>query len=455
VGELAVRPFRPVNPLLGGGYAFAFHSPYAVALGLVARVTGAQAVDVLVVQGLVNLALVAAALYAFVATWVRRPAAAFYALLFVLFLWGRDPWRFSGFFHLRSLAYVLPYPSTFAAAVALGTLAAFARLAERPRAWVPVVSAAGTLLFAVHPVTAIFLWVGLFAWSLGARRTRTHWLLLAAAAAASFGLALAWPLVPMRELWFGELARVHEGNDSMYDGPLARIAPALLALPVLVLRLRRDRRDPLATATVLLGLLVFYGGAAGAWTYGRLIAPAVLLLHVALADALAGALQRLDGRPLLRRAIPAAVAALLLAGSWTAVGDVVREARSPGDRRWLRFLGEHVGREDVVMTDRDTCWYVPAFAGRVVAYPMQLPFVPDHLERLGAVSRFFEPGLAEEERRALLARYRVRFILLPRHHFPDRPELRAELQALGATVYAGEEYDLLRVADDYSKQVSR
>ena len=445
VGELAVRPFHPVNPLLGGGYAFAFHSPYLVALGLVARITGAQPVDVLVAQGLVNLALLAAALYAFVATWVRRPPAAFYALLFLLLLWGRDPWSFSGFFHLRSLAYVLPYPSTFAAAVALGTLAAFARLADAPKAWVPLVVAVGALLFAVHPVTALFLWVGLFAWSLGAPRSRVHWMLFAAAAAAGFGLALAWPLVPMRELWFGQLARVHEGNDSMYDGPLARIAPALLGLPVLVLRLRRDRRDPLAIATLLLGLLVVYGGITGAWTYGRLIAPAVILLQVALAGALADAERRLEGRPLLRLALPAVLAALLLAGSWTALGAVVREARNPGDRLWLRFLAQRVGRDDVVMTDRDTCWYVPAFAGRVVAYPMQLPFVPDHAERLEAVGRFFEPGATESERRALLARYRVAYVLVPKHHFPDRPELRAELQALGPTVYSDVEYDLVDV----------
>jgi alpha-1,6-mannosyltransferase len=51
VGELAARPLDPVNPLLGGGYAFAFHSPYMLALGLVARVTAAEPVDVLVGQG--------------------------------------------------------------------------------------------------------------------------------------------------------------------------------------------------------------------------------------------------------------------------------------------------------------------------------------------------------------------------------------------------------------------
>lgn len=446
VGELAARPFGPSNPLFGGAVPFAFTSPYAVALGLAARLTGAHPVDLVAFQALVNLLLLACALYAFVATWTRRPAAAAYALLFVLFLWGHDPWSFSGVFHLRSLAYVLPYPSTFSAAVAFGTLAAFTRTAGRPRLWLPLVTAAGALLFAVHPVTAMFLFVGLGAWSLGARRPLVHWLLLAGAAAAAFGLALAWPLVPQRELWFGQLAQVHDGNDSMYDGPLVRIAPALLGVPVLLVRLRRDRRDPLAAATAGLAALVVYGGVSQAWTYGRLLAPAVMLLHVALADALAAGEERLAARPAWRAALASGVVALLVAGSWTAVREIVREARHPGDRRWLSFVEAHVGRDDVVLTDADTCWYVPAFAGRVVAYPMRLPFVPDHHERLRAVARFFEPDAGEDERRALLARYRVRFVLLPKHHFPERPDLPEAVAALGVTVHTGPEYDLVRVA---------
>ncbi|MET0555664.1 MAG: hypothetical protein ABW221_21680 [Vicinamibacteria bacterium] len=401
----------------------------------------------LVAQGLVNLVVLGGALYAFVATWTKRPAAAFYALLFTLFLWGRDPWSFSGFFHLRSLSYVLPYPSTFAAAVALATLAAFARLADRPRVWLPLVVAAGALSFAVHPVTAMFLFVGLAAWSLGARRPAAHWLLLGLAGAASFGLALAWPLVPQRALWFGQLAQVHGGNDSMYDGPLARVAPALLGVPVLLLRLRRDLRDPLAVATVALAALVVYGGVSHAWTYGRLLAPAVLLLQVALADAVAAAEARIVRLPVWRAAAATAVVTLFVASSWTTVRAIVREARHAGDRRWLSFLAAEVGRDDVVMTDADTCWYVPAFAGRVVAYPMHLPFVPDHADRLLAVARFFEPGVADTERRALLARYRVRFVLLPKHHFPERPDLPPAIGALGVTVHTGPEYDLVRVAD--------
>lgn len=452
-GEMAARPLHPANPLYGGAAPFAFLSPYAVLLGLVTRVARAHPVDALVAAGLANLALLAAALYAFVAAWTRHAASAAWALAFLLFLWGRDPWSFSGFFHLRSLAYVLPYPSTFAAAAALGTLAAFPRLSDRPRAFVPLVAVAVALVFAVHPVTGMFLAVGLAAWSFGARRPLPHWLLLGAACAAGFLLALAWPLVPMRELWFGQLAQVHGGNDSMYDGPLARVAPALLGVPALALRLRRDRRDPLAVATLLLLLLVAYGGFAHAWTYGRLLAPAVLLLQVALADAVTAFEARL--RPPVRALAVTAVAALLVAGSWRAVAEIAYEARHPGDRLWLSFLAEHVGRDDVVMTDAETCWYVPAFAGRVVAYPMHLPFVPDHDARLADVGRFFAEDASGDERRALLARYGARFVLVPKHHYPDRPALPEELASLGTTVHAGAEYELVRVADGPGGRASR
>jgi hypothetical protein len=447
LAELAVHPLHPRNPLFGNGYAFAFLSPYTQALGLVSRVTGLRPADVLVGQGLVNVTLLSAALYAFVAAWLRRPRAAFYALLFLLFLWGRDPWRFSGFFHLDSLAYVMSYPSTFAAALALGTLAAFPRVVGSPRAWLALVVPLATLVWIVHPITGVFLWAGLFAFSLSAPRSRGHWLALVVAAAATFGLALAWPLVPMRELWFGQLARVHEGNDTMYSEPLARIAPALLGVPWLLVRLRRDRRDPLALLALALGALVVYGGVSGQWSYGRLVSHLVLVLQVALADAMVSAEDRLARVPrgrLLAGLVAPVAAGLLIAASWPAVRGVLAVSR-PGQRDWLDFLRSHVGRYDVVLTDLDTCWYVPAFHGKVVAYPMQLPFVPDHAERVQAVKRFFEPEATRAERLAILERYGVAFVLLPRHHLADQPQVVAAVQELGTPIFVDPEYDLLRV----------
>src|SRR5262245_58425945 len=90
VAEVAASPLHPRNPVFGNEYPFSLLSPYLWALGLAARFSGRAPAEILFAQGLVNLLLLLAALYAFTATWARRSAAP-YSLLLVLFLWGRDP----------------------------------------------------------------------------------------------------------------------------------------------------------------------------------------------------------------------------------------------------------------------------------------------------------------------------------------------------------------------------
>lgn len=449
VGELAAHPIHPHNPLFGNDYAFAFLSPYTWLLGVACRLSRLRPFEILVFQGLVNLVLLLAGLYAFVATWLRRPSAAFYALLFVLFLWGADPWRFSSFFHLGSLGLVLPYPSTFAAALALASLAAFPPLAGSGRwIWAPLAVPVMALLWIIHPVNGLFLCLGLLAFSLERRRSPWHWAALALAVAASLGLALAWPLYPVRELWLGQIDFVHEGNDAMYDRPLSRVGPALLGAPWLLFRLRRNARDPLALLCLLLAALVTYGGLSGQWSYGRLLSHAALLLQVALGDAavaLEERLARLRRGAVLQHALAPALAALLLGSSWSAVVSPVLAEAWRGDPRWLSFLESRVEHHDVVLTDLDTCWYVPSFRGKVVAYPMQLPFVPDHAARVQAVVRFFERGVPREERDAILRRYDVSYLLIASGHLAAWQARLDELRPLGRVVYSSPDYELLRV----------
>jgi hypothetical protein len=449
VRELAARPFHPHDPLLGGARAFAFLNPYLLALGLAVRATGLRAFDILVTQGVVNVVLLLAALYGFVAVWVERRAAAFYALLFLLFLWGSDPWLYSGFFHLRSLSFIAPYPSTFSTAVALGGLAALPRLLNAGLwIWAAVSLALSALLWATHPITAVFFALGLVAWSLRRARSFRYWAALGAVLVGGLGLALAWPLYPVADLLFRQANIVHEGNDVMYSHPLRRVWPALLGLPFVIARLRRNPRDPLALLSIALIGLVVAGGLSGQWTLGRLIQHAVLLLQIALADAIA----TLEASPaagsvgrLARRSLAPALWALLIVTSWSrAIQPGLDESVRRGDSQWLAFLSDHVDRDDVVLTDLDTCWYVPSFGGRVVAFPMHLPFVPDYDERIEAVRRFFDRGLPAEERRRTIERYGVTYLLFDKGHFGDGTARLAELQGVGEVVYSKDDYTLLR-----------
>jgi alpha-1,6-mannosyltransferase len=449
VREVASSPLAPRNPLYAESYAFAFMTPYLWVLGLISRLSGVGAFETLVFQGLVNLVMLLGGLYAFVTTWTGRRQPAFFALLFVLFLWGPDPWSFSGFFHLRSLALVLPYPSTFASGVALLTLAGLPALAAR-RGGVVLLAFITALLLVVHPVTALFLWIGVASWSLGSSEPRRwrRWISLAGALLAGALLALGWPLTPMAELWFGQAALVHAGNLEMYEAPLGRIAPALLGLPVLLLRLGRRPRDPLALLFLALAACYLYGGLTAHWSFGRLLAHAVVALHVALADAVVDIelwVQRFKRGPVLRRAFATAIALALIAGAWnSSVRPILAEGRSRG-LDGLAFLEKHVDRNAVVLADLDTSWFVPSLSSRVVAFPMPIPFVPDHAQRLEAVRRFYGSAGTQAERLALLQRYRVSHVLLWKPVLPDWRERLAELVPHGAVVYAGSDHVLLRV----------
>jgi hypothetical protein len=218
-------------------------------------------------------------------------------------------------------------------------------------------------------------------------------------------------------------------------------------VPFLMGRLRRNRRDALALFALALGGLVVFGGISGASSYGRLLSHAVLMLQVILADVALTLEERVAARPgaaTARPAFAAGLVALLVGVGWGAVVPTLVESWR-GDLNWLGFLGHEVGEQDVVLTDPDTSWYVPAFGGKVVAFPMHLPFAPDHADRLRAAERFFERGVSVEERRGILERYRVSYLLAPVKPENEEEATAAELRGMGRLVFASADYELQRV----------
>jgi hypothetical protein len=88
---------------------------YALALAGVSQALGSDLVTVLAGAGIANLILLLLGLRWFVGAVFQgeRDAISSY---FLLFLWGRKPWLWSGFLRFGALGHVLPYPSTLAAA---------------------------------------------------------------------------------------------------------------------------------------------------------------------------------------------------------------------------------------------------------------------------------------------------------------------------------------------------
>src|SRR5207302_2048124 len=79
----------------------------------------------------------------------------FYALLFLLVLWGFSPWMASGFLHLNYLIEGAAYPSTFATALVFLSWY-ICVLIEKGRKLLLLVPLTGiaAAVFLIHPITA-------------------------------------------------------------------------------------------------------------------------------------------------------------------------------------------------------------------------------------------------------------------------------------------------------------
>lgn len=441
VRALAERPLAPHHPMLDLAAPHEFLSPYALLLGLVVRLSGASAVTVLELAALANLVLFLAALSFFVRRLAPgNPWAPVAALLCILFLWGEKAWFWSGFFHLAVLPLVAPYPSTVAAALVFLVLGFQLGAGNAPPSAgrLAAVALVFALVLLIHAITAVVLACGLMACWLHGTRVRPATVVrdaagLGTALAAGAILALSWPYYPLGDLLFGtQGAAFHAANAGFARHVFARTWPAWLGIPALVVRVARDRRDPLVWWE--LGLVGAFG--VGTWSghdaAGRVVSFAVMVPQIALGVLIGEWLARWS-TPVRAWALTASCAVLLA----LAVVPRAWQAERPGYP--TAFLAGHVGPDDVVLADPWTGFQVPAVAGKVIASRPPVVWIPDDPVRRRDLARFLAADTSAEERRAILRRYGVRFLLVDKFR---PPKGAAALGTLAAETYA---YGLYRV----------
>jgi hypothetical protein len=462
VRALAADLLHPDHPLLPVDATHPYFSPYTVAVGALARLLDIGPIGALSIAAVVNLVLFLIAFWLFVGRLGASRIAPFYALVFVLLLWGVRPWRWSGFLSLNSLGFGLPYPSMFATAVTLLSLWALLVYLEGGKPiWLLGPTIGGAVVLLTHPITAIAAGVGAAALVVGRLDRRSQRMLpwLLAAAGATVLLAVAWPYYRVLDLL--SQSSVFTGSHvSMYDHVLLRILPALVGLPVIIQRMRQDRRDPLALMLIGGAAVYAWGGLSGNLTYGRIISFVVLVLQIALGVYFASVERRLRHglyEPWRAGVVYGGLAVLLLVGLVGVVPGLVRtipyallpnglqsDARLGKVSVTYRFLSACTGRTDIVLTDLGfNSLATPTFGGKVVATGYPVPFVSDVARRTQDVERFFAPDATSAERRAILTRYRVGYLLVNRAEFDS---LRAQPGFLDRLGVVHEQGDLVLLA---------
>jgi alpha-1,6-mannosyltransferase len=441
VRELAAHPTAPQNPLISSPATHALYSPYALVEAWVVRLSGLSAPTVRVVFGILNVALWLTALKWLVDTVAGTGHAAFYTLLFTLALWGFGPWDSSGFLHLNALGQTMSYPATFATALVFVIFALFVRILRRGQLlWVLALAPLMSFAALSHPVSAISMYTGLAALALGfsgGRVVRTF-TVLAAACAVSLALATAWPLYPFASVLVSHTALYSRPEATLYPGLaglVSRTFPALPGLAVLVSRVRAQRRDYLAWMFLATCAVYIYGAATSQYIFCRVMPFLVFPLHLALAEWTVHA---------HRRVFPAMMA-LLAAGAVNAVpGALACLPVFESSSRQYGFLEHYSQPSDVFLSDLNTSLKIPAFGGKVVACAHVLPFVRDHERRRRDVVRFLEPDTPPGERGAILARYRVRYVLVNKAETESWPALLGALAPAATLLYASGDLFLFR-----------
>ncbi|WP_432055081.1 hypothetical protein [Streptomyces sp. bgisy022] len=432
-----LHPRHPTAALPGAGSPA--YSPYSLAQGAVARLTGLGGREVLRLTGPLNLLVLIVGLGRFVRMLTPRRWAPVLALVAMTSLWAAEGAGWSGGPGLLPPAATLAYPSVLALGLtcwAWALTGARARDAgpvrhvgpcglRGPSGWAALGVLYGLVLL-VHPATAPAAGLGAVALVAGEQRgwrpaVAARWALTGAVALLA---GAVWPYFDVFDpaVWRGAGAE----HRHLYRGLAGVFWPVLLGLPALWLRVRRGSpRDPLVLMAVLGGAVAAYG-----WTSGRPAgARALGLVVVAALCALAVELAAPRPWPAGRWVLCVAAAAGFCAGLLTVhAGAVVPRALDPVGAvqppRWPDYTWavRHIGRGEAVVTDDPrAALTLPGYGADLAAPTVPDPAL-DELERqrrLAGVRVVLDPGSTRAERAGVVRRLRVRWLLLtPRTPVP-------------------------------------
>ncbi|NII27266.1 hypothetical protein HB364_19410 [Pseudoflavitalea sp. X16] len=440
---------HPSHPLIKADIPHAFFSPYALLVAAFAKIAHLNAIQALNYAAFFNLLFFLFAFYRFCAALFgkKRNGVATLSLLLMLFLWGKHPFGWSGFYHFIVLHYVLPYPSTFAMALTFLILSFMAK--EQHPVWynrkTPLIILLNAIVFLTHPNTANILFIAIlamnFCWSHYSFKyaiLRSLILILPAVL-----LSLCWPYFNTFSLIFGNNYDFQITSKSLYHGVLRINWPLLLILPGLW-AVKKDKTIyffllslGIMTALFLLGYFTQVYGIA------RLIAGIMLFGQFLIAYI---AIQCLYEKPVLRGRLYLGMLGMAL------VAAVFLNHRVIGDNMHITsghvyggydFLRQLVKTDDVILSDRGSNSGIPAFNGKVVASDKPAYWVEDMAARRKAVDAFFTGENPDSLRKAIIDQYDPDYIFLDYTRNTLQPATIQWLRSLGKVVYQKGQLELI------------
>lgn len=463
IQALMIDLSNPSHPFFAIQSPHAFISPYHWIAALLAKYSGLGAINTLSLLGILNFCLFIFALKVFIQGFeLRVPRfTCFYALLFILFLWGHEPWGFSGFFHFELIADILPYPSTFTTALSLiGLGLGFQLLRSESIIRYLLLILISTLVLLSHPLTFIFLASGLLCQAVTSKEIFSAITKQVTVFVLAIGIAMLWPYYSIFALLTGAGDVYHASNRSMYTDVLIKTWPILVLSPLLWLALKNKATHPVFLHLLALVLVYFFGWLTGKYSYGRDITFIVILIQILLASQFAYFEMQLSQsfpRSILTYRVSLGVILLCLASSWlnptftrslTVLNSLVsgRTVSNQHMYKNLTFLPQYIEKGSVVLSDIDTSWLSPSFGGKVIGALHVQAFVVDDEQRRVDLIDFFSNDSSSARRQAIIQKYKPEYFLINKHATEDWRELLNNIDSFSklTQVYENEQYLLFR-----------
>jgi hypothetical protein len=429
----AQNVLHPSNPLLPlPGSTSPRFTPFVIFWGAFARLSGLGLFTVVGLAGVANFLLFVTGLARWITGQFKEPKLAIFVLICMLAVWG-EGYSYANAYHFGFFLSTLAYVGTFTYGVCFHALAFLRTYMDTPKAWGSLIAYAllGTLAFVTHPITGAFLFVAAAAMLLP-EKSLFYTARLQLVPLVAFGLTLLWPYFN----YWDTLTKGSTDNwfpHALFTGQIPALGTALLGLIILFYYYRRRRY----LSVVLGGLFCFalYGlcGAARIFIGNRFLLYGTIFLHIAIA------LYLFENWPRWWREISfrqprtltklAVVVLLFLpamrfrAGETYHLGQDMAHAafgsyhhETTAER--FCFLSTQLGDTNVVLTEDDTGWPVPAICGaRLVSQQKGDPLIQQEIvRRRKDAESFFKDPLSIDERRDMLKRYKVSHVLLDLWH---------------------------------------
>jgi hypothetical protein len=423
----------PHHPILSAAMPHAFFSPYTLLVAGFARVTHLNSVNALSCFGFLNLLLLLWSLWQFCQTLFDDSTISKLSIFFIFFLWGYNPLYWSGFIHMMTLHYVLPYPSTFAFGLSLWILSRCANQSTNAY-WDRLVNIfLSTIVLITHPTTAVFLYVSCFGIHFWWKQFTLQRAIFQSAMLfiGSFLLSLSWPYYDFLSLFLCDNSDFHKDSQRLYTDIWSKNYPFLLLFPIFRLESNKIIRFLLGTISIL--ILIYGLGFVFHWYgFGRVISNIMLLAHIGIAYWAVRFARTEGSAKVLKILLIALFCSLLL--NIKKLGSMILFFPK-NEYQQYAFLRKWVDSDAIILSDEETNWHIPAFGGRVIASIHPLYWVSDMESRRKCIKTFFADTTSNATRQNLLMQYKPNYILIDSLLTPLNTETMQWIAAQGTCVY--------------------